>query len=517
MPQINFKCFSELHEFIRRYNATSFLEIGTNKCWAKWETKCSNPLDWVYSNAERNYAVRIMLLASAGSPYKKKNISVEEFNSLINAYYNFDGHTISNKHLLDEELKNLFEFIKKWEIDNYKKVRNWSFKLSDVLDSELIRDHVAYLDLQRQVAFQNSGFGYPISRIQRTIKFIELLDKHSNQTFSDEFFKYTKLPRIDYFKQILGCLGVFGYFSETKGFCNFSDFSNLIDEEVQKLGITPESLKLFVKQNSAYFFAQTDNSFRSKINKNINMVPRFYQLFFYNQFLEVPFIELSNEKFCLPDPFSFTESCWNQIRGIIFNNNNRKRLEQLLSRAFEDYIETVLLPLIIPQSFEKLTEVENPRSNKDKRADFLITTSSSYIVLECKSSIMSAETSSYFHPDKLAELWCRIHSAVEQIRITVEALKLQDKPVIPLIMTFYDSIAASSVLEEMIKQTDYCSRMGLNMPPVVYSLHEFEHWISDRSINNWAELILSKQHNDAPIKPDNKGHNYDHLKDICIL
>ena len=59
--------------------------------------------------------------------------------------------------------------------------------------------------------------------------------------------------------------------------------------------------------------------------------------------------------------------------------------------------------------------------------------------------------------------------------------------------------------------------MGLNMPPVVHSLHEFEHWISDRSINNWSELILSKQNAYPPVKPDNKGHNYEHLNDISIL
>jgi hypothetical protein len=296
-----------------------------------------------------------------------------------------------------------------------------------------------------------------------------------------------------------------------------SQFSNVIDEEVQKLGITPENLEIFVKQNSALFTTQVDNSFRKKVNRTFDNVPDFYQSFFYNHFLEIPFVELNNQEFCLPDPFSFTESCWNQIRGLIFKDNNRKKLEQLLSSAFEDYLENVLLPVISPDSFNRIPEVKKPNSNKDKRADFLINTPSSYIVLECKSSVMSSDTSAYFQADKVAELWCRIHSAFEQISITVQALNLNDKPVIPLILTFYDSIAASSVLEEMIKQTDYCSLMGMNMLPVVHSLHEFEHWISDRSLNNWAELTLSKQNGHSCINPDNKGHNYKHLNSISIL
>ncbi|MBD2004554.1 MULTISPECIES: hypothetical protein [Cyanophyceae] len=474
---MDFKSFSELREFIRRYNSKSVLEIGTKKCWQNWETQYSKPYskpsDWLHGNAERNYVVRLMLLASAGNSYKHKNVSAEEFNTFINAYYQCDGHTISNKCILDEEAEALLKSIHKWEIDNEKQVRNWSLKLSDVLDLEVIRCHVAYLFCKRIVAFQNAGFGRPISRIHRTIKFIELLDKHSEKKFSDEFSRYTKLSQIDYFKQILGCLGVFGYFYEEKGFCNLSQFPNLIDERVQKLGITPENLKIFVKQNSAPFYAETDNSFRRKVNQTLDSVPDFYQPFFYNHFLDIPFIELNKEEFCLPDPFSFTESCWNQIRGLIFKDNNRKKLEQLLSRAFEDYLENVLLPVISPNSFERIAEVKNSTSNKDKRADFLIDTPSSYILLECKSSVMSSDTSAYFQADKVAELWCRIHSAFEQISITVQALNLHDKPVIPLIMTFYDSIAASSVLEKMIKQTDYCSRMGLNMPPVVHSIHEF--------------------------------------------
>ncbi|MEJ6486936.1 hypothetical protein N0Y54_37725 [Nostoc punctiforme UO1] len=88
---------------------------------------------------------------------------------------------------------------------------------------------------------------------------------------------------------------------------------------------------------------------------------------------------------------------------------------------------------------------------------------------------------------------------------------------IPLIITFYDSVAASAVFEEIVRQSDYCTRMGVNIPPIVYSLHEFEHFISNRSLNNWSELILSQQNANSSVKPDNQGHNYEHLNDISIL
>ncbi|MEH2198075.1 hypothetical protein [Nostoc sp.] len=514
---MDFKSFSELREFIRRYNSTSVLEIGAKKCWQKWEPKkYSDPLDWLHSNTERNYAVRLMLLASGGNPYRRGDISVEAFDSLINAYHNWDKHTISDKHILDKEAEALLSSIQKWEIEHEKIARNWSFKLSNILDLEVIHTHVAGLFLQRLVAFQNAGFGYPVARIHRTIKLIELLDKHSDKEFLNDFLERTKLSKINYFKQILGCLMVFGNSYNRKGFWDFSQFLD-IDDKVKKQGINTENIKIFVKQNSKLFSSKADNSFRNRINQTLNSVPDYYQPLFYNYFLEVPFIKLNSEKFCLPDPFSFSESCWNQIRGLFFEDSSRKRLEGLLSRSFEDYLENTLLPFIIPNSFHRIPEVKNPTSSKDKRADFLIETLSSYIVLECKSSIMSADTSAYFHVDKLADLWCRIHSAFEQIGNTVKAFNLHDKPVIPLILTFYDSIAASTVFEEMVKHTDYCSRMGLNLPPIVYSLHEFEHWISDRSLNNWAESILSKHNASSPIQRDNKGHNYGHLNNISIL
>lgn len=513
---MNFKSFSELREFIRRYNSTSILEIGTKRCWQKWETKYSDPLDWVHGNAERNYAVRLMLLASAGNSHRNKYISIEEFDKLINVYHAWDKHTISDKIFLDKESESLLSSIQKWETDKKEIVRNWSSKLSDVLDLELIRSHIPGLFVQRLGAFQNAGFGYPIARVHRTIKFIELLNKHSDERFLDDFIKHIKLSQSNYFRQFLGCLGIFRCFSSRKGFCDVSQLPN-IDDKLQESGITPENIKIFVKQNSGLFSSQIENSFRNRINQTLNSVPDFYQPLFYNCFLETPFVDLGNEKFCLPDPFSFTESCWNQIRGLAFKDSNRKNLEQLLSRSFEDYLESELLPLISPNSFERIAEVRNPTSSKDKRADFLIKTSSSYIVLECKSSIMSADTSAYFQVGKLADLWCRIHSAFEQISITVKALNLHDKPIIPLILTFYDSIAASTMFEEIVKRTDYCSQMGLSMPPIVYSLHEFEHWISDRSLNNWSESILSKQNACTPVKPDNKGHNYEHLKDVSIL
>jgi hypothetical protein len=514
---MDFKSFSKLREFIRRYNSTSVLEIGTDKCWQKWETQYSNPLDWVHGNSERNYAVRIMLLASAGNPHRHKNISAQEFDNLINAYYNWGGHTISDNHVLEEEVKILQNSILEWEKNHERNVRNWSLKLSEVLDLEVIRAHVAYLFVQRIGAFQNAGFGHPLSRINRTIKFVELLDNRSNKEFTDNFSIHLGLNSKKYFRQFLAVLAIFsGKFSGKRGFCDFSQLPD-IDNQLQESGITPVNLRLFVQQNSAIFTANTDVSFRHKIAATLDSVPDYYEPLFYNHFLEVPFIKLTDEKFCLPDPFSFTESCWNQVRCLVYPRMDERRFNNLLSFAFEDYLQKVLFPFICPTGFERICEVESPRSREDKRADFLVKTSSSYIVIECKNCVMNSDTSAYFQADKLADLWSRIHSAYEQIGMTVKALDLNDKPVIPLILTFYDSIAASTVFNEMVKKTDYCFRMGLSMPPIVRSLHEFEHWISDRSLNNWSELILTSQNSHFSVMPDNEGHNYGHLNDVSIL
>jgi hypothetical protein len=512
---MDFKSFFEFREFIRRYNSTSVLEIGANKCWQKWEAKSSTS-NWVFGNTERNYAVRLMLLASAGNPHRHDNINVQMFDNLINAYHNWDKHTISDKRILEEEENTLLGSIKKWEIDHENVTRNWSLKLSDILRLEVIHTHIAGLFVQRIGAFQQAGFGHPAARINRTIKLIELLENGSNKEFSDNFLSHVRLSPATYFKQFLACLDLFNGRSGRRGFYNFYQTPN-IDNQLQESGITPENLKLFVKQNSALFSAPTDASFRGKLNHVFSDVPDFYQPFFCNYLLETPLVELNNEEFCLPDPFSFTESCWNQVKGLVIKSGYEKELQHLLSRAFEDYLGNVLFPFICPNSFERIPEVKNSSSSKDKRADFIIRTTNSYIVIECKSSVMSSDTSAYFQADKLADLWCRIHSALEQISITVKALNLYDKPVLPLILTFYDSIAASTVFGGMVKETDYCSRMGLNMPPVVYSLHEFEHWISNRSLNNWSELILAKQNSYSPVEPDNKGHNYGHLNDVSIL
>jgi hypothetical protein len=135
--QMNFKNFAELREFVRRYNSTSILEIGTEKCWQKWGTEYSQSLDWSRSNAERNYAIRLMLLASAGNPYRNGSISIEAFDNLINAYHNWDGHTISDKRILNEEAEVILSSVQNWELGNQKIVNNWLLKLSNVLNLEV--------------------------------------------------------------------------------------------------------------------------------------------------------------------------------------------------------------------------------------------------------------------------------------------------------------------------------------------------------------------------------------------
>jgi len=510
---MNLKNFAELRDLIHRYNSTSILRVGTKKCWQNWEmwnTKYSDTLDWLCGNTERNYIIRIMLLASSSNPHRHGDISIKEFDELINAYHNLDSHTISDKNILDNEAVILMNSIQEWEINNNKKVKKFSLHLSDILSLDLIRSHTGGLFAQRLVAFQNSSFGYPFARILRTIKIIEIFSQYFDESLSDIFGDYEITSQVDYFWLFFACFSIFKSSNKDIGFCDFNKFP-VIETDLKKSLITEEKIQKFIKQNSILFSSNSDNSFRIKVNQTLNAIPDFYQSFLYNYFLEFPLIALGNEKFCLPDPISFIESCWNQITKLIPQNSN---IKNDFGKVFEQYIESVLLPSIAPNSFEKIDEVTNPNSSQDKRADFQINTTNAYILLECKSSLMSADTSAYFDVDKLADLWYRIHSAVEQISGTIKALKLCDKPIIPLVLTFYDSIDAALVFQEMLKETDYCSRMSLNMPPVVYSLHEFEHWISDRSLDNWVDLILSKQNNTSPTQSDNQGHNYRHLSDI---
>jgi hypothetical protein len=510
---MNFKNFAEFREFIRRYNSTSILEIGTERCWRISEITYENSLDWVRSNAERNHIIRLILLSSAGNPYRSKIIDLDMFNNLIYAYYDWDSHTISDQSILAQEVKIILDSIKKWEEINAGRVRSWSLKLSEILDINLANNYVGSLFLQRLVAFQSAGYGKQVSRITRTLKFIDLLDRRPDDRFSHDFVENVGLSPKTYFRHFLVCLSLFGNSSgKRRGYLSFSELHGI--DEIKDLGIDKATIKNFIEKNSASFSTQSDSSFRSKLNKSLTNITDCYQPFFCNHFLETPLVKLDDENFCLPDPFSFTESCWNRVRTLMSKDNDmKKKLEKSLSQTFEDYLEYVLFPAICPNSFEKIPEVENPTSSKDKRADFLIRTSNSYIIVECKSSLMSSDTSAYFDAEKLADLWCRVQIASEQISMTVKALNLDDKPVIPLVMTFYDSIAASAVFEEMLKQTRYCSCMNFTIPPVVRSLHEFEHWTSDRSLDNWAELTLSN----CGLKSDKRGHNYIHLSDISII
>lgn len=506
---MNFKKFSELREFIRRYNSTSVIEIGSKECWQIFEIPSTNHLDWVRKNTKRNYAIRLMLLASAENPHQNRYITAQEFIDLINIYDSLDVHAISDLNDRDQEAESISACLQSWEGRNIKDVGKWRLKLSDVLDLKRIRENIIGLFIQRKGSFQNAGFGYPIARVYRTIKLLTLLGKHLNRKTEDIFLSSTGLNTVNYFRQFLGCIGVFSK-TKSKGLCNFLHFPE-IEQSVQATGITPENIKKFISQNSLPLCLDTSDSFRGKVKQALNNIAEVHQPFFYNQLLETPFIRLSNEEYCLPDPFSFTESCWNQIGKIVFSNENHKRVGNWLSDSFEDYLENTLFPVIASNCFEKI-----PESNIEKRADFLISLPNSYIVVECKNALMSADTSAYLDPEGVTEMWCRIHGAAEQIASTVKALNLIDKPVIPLIITFHDSIATSSVFEEMIKNTNYLDSLGFNMPPIVRSLHELEHQLSNRSLNNWAELVLQKQNASSP-PPDDKGHNYSHLNDISII
>ncbi|MCE2698795.1 MAG: hypothetical protein PX483_07780 [Nostocales cyanobacterium LE14-WE4] len=513
---MNLQNFLEFQNLIRTYNSKSILQTGTDVCWEISETKYLEAKAWLNDNARRNYTIRIILLASAGNPYRSNKINYHDFNKLIYAYFNWNKHTIVYPDILEQEAETIWKSIQIWETNNPKKVRNLSFKLSHILDKKMIRPHMSGLFLQRQASFQNAGYGKQVSRIQRAIKFIEFLDNLSHAKLSEAFLKSIGLEPTIYFSQFLGCLALFKLNSRIKGFCDFSQFP-IIDKQIQDMGISKETLKLFIKQNSAPFHSESKTSFRSRVKEKINAISEVYQPFFYNFLLDTPFIQLDEYKFYLPDPFSLTESCWNQIEYLILKHWNQRELANLLSDTFEHYLESVLFPYIASSSFERISEVSNPQNSSDKRADFIIRLSNSYILVECKNSTMFLDTSTYFHPEGIAELWCRIHMASQQIASTIKALNLKDKPVIPLIMTFYDNIVASEIFEAIIQQTDYCSSMGFTIPPIVRSLHEFEHWTSDRSLNNWAESILQKHNTNSFIKADNKGHNYQHLDNISII
>ena len=437
---MSFNNFAELQDLIRSYNSKSILEIGTRICWKVfYNQNNSDPLIYLLDNAKRGYAIRIMLLASMGNPHRRKNIDEKTFHTYIDDYYNFGNHTIAYPNVLDQEAETIFRCIQNWEVKNKSKVRNWLLKLSDIFDTSAIRQYTPVLFMQRQAAFQNEGFGQSIYRVHRTIKFIELLESRCNENFRENFLKSTGLSLEIYFKQFGGCIVFF-----TSGYCGFSKFP---DMDIPEYGITNETLKLFIQQNSAPFHSESETSFCRKVIKKLQSTPDFYKLFLYNFFLEKPFIEFSKYQFYLLDHLSLTESCRNQIESLI-------------------------------SEYETSTF--------------------------CHKVIKKLQNTPNFYKPFFYNFFLE------------KALDIKDKPVIPLVLTFYDSIGSSALLTAMIKNSDYCDRMGLKIPPIVYSIHEFEHWISDRSLDNWAELILQRQNN-LVVEPDNQGHSYKHLADINLL
>lgn len=504
------KKFLDLRQSVRRYNSTSVVEVGAKECWRLWNTTWSEPLDWIKGNIRRNHAIRLMLLASAGNPHRRGEMTPRQFDALMDAHYSYDGHTIQNGEVLDEETAEIWNAITTWEEKYANKANNCKLKLSDIASLELVRSSVPILFLQRGVAFQNAGMGKPVTRITRTMKMVELLDLHSNSRFSESFSADIGMSPAEYCRHFMPCLSHFVVQKERLGFC---DTSQLIvtDKELRQRGFSTDSLQVFISHSSRPFTSQSESSFRSVVSKALDAVSDAYQPFFRNSFLDFPIIEISSTKVCLPDPFSFTESCWNQISQLGSSNGSQKAKGGWISSAFEGYLESVLFSSIGASRFERI-----PRVNNDKRADFLIETQSAYILIECKNSVMSADTSAYFQADKIAELWYRIHLASDQIGKTVSALNLKNKPTIPVVLTIYEGMAASEVFGDMMTKTDYCSVMGFSISPVVLSIHEFEHQLRDRSIDNWAQLTMAKRGN-SYISADDKGHSYKHLEEIPLF
>ena len=428
----------------------------------------------------------------------------------MNAHYGYENHTIQDSQVLDAESETISNALTLWEAQQANKVRNFVLKLSDVFNPQLVRACAPILFLQRGVAFQNAGMGKPVTRITRTTKFIEILDRLSHSDFSESFSAHVGMTPTDYCRHFIPCLGYFLADRERTGFCNMFQFS-FIDEKNRRKGITTDSLRRFVEQSSCFFANQSQDSFRSLVSRSLENVSDFYQPFFLNSFLDFPLIRLSSAEVCLPDPFSFTESCWNQIDRFSLSYRSRKSRGQLISSAFENYLETVLLPSLVVDRFEKIE-----RDEDYKRADFYIETQNFYVVIECKNSVMALDTGAYFQADKIADLWYRTHIASEQISKTVKALNLSDKPTIPLVLTLYEGMAASEMFSVVAKKTDYCAQMELPIPPIVLSIHEFEQQTSGRSIDNWAQLAIAREENSS-VTADNNGHSYSHLDDIPLF
>jgi hypothetical protein len=373
---MEFKSIKEFREYLRRYNSNSFVEVGTSVCWQEWQNGGPriSRLGRVKKNYRRNYALRLILLASAGNPYRNQAITFQEFESLIDVLFNFANHTISDKTLLDTEAEYIFNDLHTWERENYKTVRNWKLLLSDIFTKELIRKNGGHLFLQRQALCQNSGFWTPLAlvqlaRVQRTMKVFEILNSIDLNTIN--FFESsTKLNHEFYFVQFMSSIGCF---LKTR-FRGVLDFKKSIDfdDELKSKGYTEENLRIFVRLNSRVFSSSDRDSFRNIVTERLNNTSEVYHPFFYNSFLDYPFIDLGQDKYCLPDACSLMESSWNITCKHLPSN-------KILDQAFEQYLANVLLPIIAPNCFEKIREVENPQSSDDKRADFLITELPPYI------------------------------------------------------------------------------------------------------------------------------------------
>lgn len=512
----NFKDFFELRDYLRRYNALSILEAGTRVCWENWREEYETSLSWVGSNMRRNYALRLMLLASSGNYYRNKNITSQDFQDLLQTYYSWEHHTISDSSVLDLEADYIFRGIKDWEEKNNKKSRNWSIKLSQLLSLDAIRQHTAGLFLQRTVVLQNSSYGKPIHRLSRSIKILEHLSRNSQHNFLEVFKGNTGVEAPVYFRQFFACLDICGRLSSDSGLIR-KDFFPEVKESLSGIGITKGSVMSFVQMNSATFSSQSQASFRNRVADALAQTPTYYHPFLENTFLDTPFIQLPKENYLLPDPISLTESCWNQIEERILGSKKIKAPDELLGEAFEAYVCNTLLPALCTESsFHKIPEVSSAQGRKDKRADFLIETESFYIIIECKKSIMSSKVSAYFPANELAISWCRIHHAVEQISATIEGIGLLGKPIVPVIITFYDSMAASAVYREMLKSTEYYKKQ-FSTAPLIYGIHEFEHETSKQSLESWAKNILAKETSFLGISSDKKGHEYSHFSDIEII
>jgi hypothetical protein len=107
-------------------------------------------------------------------------------SAVIDCYHRYENKILNEKLILQES-QDLLDNINEWENSNSKKLNNCKILLSNLLSKEKVQKIMSLIPLQRIGAFQNAGFGQPLARVLRIMKFINLLKKYSKDHFLEIF------------------------------------------------------------------------------------------------------------------------------------------------------------------------------------------------------------------------------------------------------------------------------------------------------------------------------------------